>query len=81
MSDRNRWMIAAAAAAVLVAGSGVVAQQQQKGKPAPPAMTGPDVGTKAPAFTLKDQDGKERSLGDLLGKGKVALVFTRSADW
>lgn len=39
------------------------------------------VGDKAPAFTLKDQDGKERSLQDLLKKGKVALVFYRSADW
>jgi cytochrome oxidase Cu insertion factor (SCO1/SenC/PrrC family) len=39
------------------------------------------VGAKAPAFTLKDQDGKERSLAQLLKKGKVALVFYRSADW
>lgn len=39
------------------------------------------VGAKAPAFKLKDQDGKERSLGDLLKKGKVALVFYRSAEW
>lgn len=39
------------------------------------------VGGKAPSFTLKDQDGNERSLEDLLKKGKVALVFYRSADW
>ena len=55
--------------------------QEQKGKPAPEAMTGPKVGEKAPSFTLKDQDGKERTLDELVKKGKVALVFYRSADW
>ena len=39
------------------------------------------VGDRAPNFTLKDQEGKERSLDEFLGKGKVALVFYRSADW
>ena len=39
------------------------------------------VGEKAPAFTLKAQDGKERSLGELLGEGRLVLVFHRSADW
>ncbi len=39
------------------------------------------VGSKAPAFTLKDQHGKEQSLGAMLKKGNVALVFYRSADW
>jgi cytochrome oxidase Cu insertion factor (SCO1/SenC/PrrC family) len=45
------------------------------------AKTGLKVGTKAPAFTLKDQNGKDRSLDELLKKGKVALVFYRSAGW
>jgi cytochrome oxidase Cu insertion factor (SCO1/SenC/PrrC family) len=39
------------------------------------------IGAKAPSFTLKDQDGKERSLDELLKKGNVALVFYRSAGW
>jgi cytochrome oxidase Cu insertion factor (SCO1/SenC/PrrC family) len=43
--------------------------------------TGLKVGTKAPAFVLKDQNGKERSLDELLKKGTVALVFYRSAGW
>jgi cytochrome oxidase Cu insertion factor (SCO1/SenC/PrrC family) len=43
--------------------------------------SGPTAGDEAPAFTLKDQDGKERTLADLVKKGKVALVFYRSADW
>ena len=54
---------------------------QGKGKPAPEEPTGLKVGEKAPKFTLKDQEGKERSLDEFLGKGKVALVFYRSADW
>lgn len=54
---------------------------QSKGKPAPEEQTGLKVGTKAPMFTLKDQQGKERSLDELLKKGRVALVFYRSADW
>ncbi len=54
---------------------------QGKGKPASDEQSGMKVGEKAPKFTLKDQEGKERSLDDLLKKGKVALVFYRSADW
>jgi peroxiredoxin len=42
---------------------------------------GLEVCKTAPAFTLKDAAGKEVSLGALLAKGKVALVFYRSADW
>jgi peroxiredoxin len=43
--------------------------------------TGLKVGAKAPAFTLKDQAGKERSLDEFQKQGKVALVFYRSASW
>ena len=43
--------------------------------------TGPKIGAKAADFTLKDQNGKERSLDKLLKKGNVALVFFRSASW
>jgi hypothetical protein len=42
---------------------------------------GPKLGTKAPAFTLKDHFGKERPLDEFLKKDKVALVFYRSASW
>lgn len=48
---------------------------------APDEKTGLKVGTKAPAFTLKDQNGKNRSLDEFLKKGTVALVFYRSASW
>ena len=39
------------------------------------------VGNQAPAFKLVGQDGKEHDLAELLVKGKLALVFQRSADW
>ena len=79
-------MLFAATLATLV-GSPSLAQGPVQGKakakpqPAAEELTGLKVGEKAPKFTLKDQEGRERSLDDLLKKGKVALVFTRSADW
>jgi len=42
---------------------------------------GLQVGQKAPAFTLTDQNGKKVTSQSLLQKGPVALVFYRSADW
>ncbi len=54
---------------------------QGQGRPAPEEQTGLKVGEKAPTFALKDQEGKERTLDEFLKKGKVALVFYRSADW
>jgi cytochrome oxidase Cu insertion factor (SCO1/SenC/PrrC family) len=42
---------------------------------------GLEVGETGPTFTLVDQSGAERSLGSLLGRGKLAVVFFRSADW
>lgn len=39
------------------------------------------VGDQAPDFRLLDQQGKERTLDELLADGNVALVFYRSADW
>jgi cytochrome oxidase Cu insertion factor (SCO1/SenC/PrrC family) len=71
--------IALTTAVVLLAAP--TAWSQKEGKPAPEEQTGPAVGTKAPKFKLKDSQGKERSLDEYLKKGKVALVFYRSADW
>jgi hypothetical protein len=42
---------------------------------APDEKTGLQVGAKAPAFTLKHRNGKQRTLEEFLKKGKVALVF------
>ncbi len=44
-------------------------------------LPGPDIGSKAPEFTLIDSTGEKHTLSDLLKKGNVALVFYRSADW
>ena len=48
---------------------------------APDGKTGLPVGAKAPDFKLKDQNGNEHTLKEFLMKGKVALVFYRSAAW
>ena len=45
------------------------------------AMPGLKVGDKAIDFTLKNAAGDDVALSALLKKGKVALVFVRSADW
>jgi cytochrome oxidase Cu insertion factor (SCO1/SenC/PrrC family) len=78
MPSAIRSMALAAAVALLAAPA---LRAQGKGKPAPEEQTGLKVGEKAPRFTLKDQEDKERSLDEFLKKGKVALVFYRSADW
>jgi hypothetical protein len=61
---------------LLVAAVLLPAAAQEK---APPGAA--TVGTKAPAFTLKDQAGKDRSLEELVKQGPVAVVFHRSAGW
>lgn len=39
------------------------------------------VDDQIPDFRLRDQADQERTLTELLAKGRVALVFYRSADW
>jgi cytochrome oxidase Cu insertion factor (SCO1/SenC/PrrC family) len=63
------------AAVLAVAAAAPAADPPVEGK------TGLKVGEKAPAFKLKDQDGKERTLEEFTKKGTVALVFHRSAGW
>jgi cytochrome oxidase Cu insertion factor (SCO1/SenC/PrrC family) len=66
---------------LLVAG-GVILTSLPAADPAPEERTGLKVGTKAPAFALKDQAGKERTLDEFRkGGGVVAVVFHRSAGW
>ena len=78
MSSPIRSTVLAVMLALLAAPNALA---QGEGKPAPDELTGLKVGAQAPRFILKDQEGKERSLDELLKKGKVALVFYRSADW
>ena len=42
---------------------------------------GPQVGQRAPDFSLADQHGQPRRLSSLLGPKGALLVFFRSADW
>jgi len=39
------------------------------------------VNERALPFALVDQHGQTRALDEWLGKGLVAVVFYRSADW
>jgi hypothetical protein len=43
--------------------------------------TGPEIGSKAPAFELRDQNGVSHTLASMLGPKGAILVFYRSADW
>ena len=65
----------------LVACSLLLACAMIAGAPASPEKTGVAIGQKAPSFTLNDQSGRPVSLSALVKKGRVALVFFRSADW
>jgi hypothetical protein len=39
------------------------------------------MGQRAPDFSLRDQNGRLRSLHDVSGPKGLLLVFVRSADW
>ena len=43
--------------------------------------TGPAVGQPAPAFSAKDQNGRNQTLESIMGPNGAMLVFFRSADW
>jgi cytochrome oxidase Cu insertion factor (SCO1/SenC/PrrC family) len=78
MADLIRLMAFAVLVVLLAA---PIAWTQTNLKLASADQSGLEVGEKAPKFTLKDQRGENRSLDEYLKKGKVALVFYRSADW
>ncbi len=67
--------------ATLAAGWVWMALAAPAAEPAVPENDGLAVGQKAPAFTLKDHNDRDVSLGSLVKKGPVALVFYRSSDW
>jgi len=71
-----RWVIGSLTG-LLLALAPTTAQDKQPRE----EKTGPKIGAKAPEFKLKDQKGQERTLSEFLKKGKVALVFFRSASW
>jgi hypothetical protein len=46
-----------------------------------PMSIGLAIGEKAPAFSLRDQFGREQTLESLQGANGTVLLFFRSADW
>ena len=81
---RNQVRTAAALALTLaLAAPGWVHASDEKDAPDKKKKEAPglEVGVKAPAFKLKDQNDKDVALSGLLKKGPVALVFFRSASW
>jgi cytochrome oxidase Cu insertion factor (SCO1/SenC/PrrC family) len=71
---------AAALIAFLAAGTVLLAQSSGPTRAEIDAL-GPQVGERAPDFTLSDQNGQPRQLSSLLGPKGALLVFFRSADW
>ena len=43
--------------------------------------TGPEVGSRIPAFEAADLDGEHQSFETLRGQLGLVLLFVRSADW
>ena len=75
---RSRWLGLgglAAFAALAVAGGWVLAKELT------PREVGLPTGARAPDFALVDQRGDTANLSSLLARGKLAVVFFRSADW
>ncbi len=62
-------------AGLAVAGSWMLTKELE------PRQIGLPIGARAPGFALVDQRGKIANLPSLLNRGKLALVFFRSADW
>lgn len=74
---RCKWIGTLVLAFVLAGWTGTVHAQADDEKYDP----GLKVGTKAPEFSLKDQEGETVTLKGLLKDGPIALVFHRSANW
>ena len=57
---------------------------KQKKYPVDPALgfsTGPAINEKAPEFSLADQNGRIRSLKEMVGRNGALLLFYRSSSW
>ena len=81
--NRMTSMVACAVACALVSLVAHPTAQQSALQPTLPDVQnlGPQIGTRAPDFTLLDQTGQSRTLASLMGPKGLMLVFFRSADW
>lgn len=66
---------------VFVAALSLVPLAGQQGQAVDVAMLGPQVGQKAVAFRLPDQQGRPQTLASVGGPKGTMLVFFRSSDW
>jgi hypothetical protein len=79
MRRRLRYALAMALGGLLM--SAPDAQQRGSRTPIDVARLGPQVGERAPDFSLKDQNGKAWTRSSIMGSKGAMLVFVRSADW
>lgn len=81
MSRARRWVVRGIIAILVIAASlwalfsWFIALQNRN------VTSGIRVGQRAPDFSLRDQNGRVRSLHDVSGPKGLLLVFVRSADW
>jgi cytochrome oxidase Cu insertion factor (SCO1/SenC/PrrC family) len=78
MRSPRRPALAVALLAALLAQTAVMAQSPAR---IDVSKLGPQVGERAPDFTLNDQNGKPWTLQSIMGPKGAMLVFYRSADW
>ena len=74
---RNTFRMSLSALLLLALTTPLLAQSKSEEAP----DRGPKIGTTIKNFSLTDQLGKKREWKQFLGKGAVAVVFYRSADW
>src|SRR5262245_40740016 len=83
MSKRMSHVVATAVVCAVVGLVARPAPPQSATQPGLPDVQklGPQVGSRVPDFTLRDQQGQSRTLASLIGPKGLMLVFFRSADW
>ena len=66
---------------IIAATSASILAAQSPGQKIDVSKLGPQVGEQVPEFSLKDQNGKLRTLESVMGPKGAMIVFFRSADW
>ena len=74
-------LVAGVVSAVLLCTRAMSQEPSQKSSLPDVQKLGPQVGSRVPDFTLRDQQGQSRTLASLMGQKGLMLVFNRSADW
>jgi hypothetical protein len=73
--------VAASLAGTPVRGQAPASPQASAREMVDVSRLGPQVGERAPDFSLKDQSGRVQTLQSIMGPRGAILVFYRSADW